>query len=62
MNPLYEDTINFLKKLPIILPDFLAEMSPICKNVAEGLSKFENLFCLGKGFGEAIAKYLFFKF
>lgn len=56
LNPVYENSIKFLKNLPFILPDFLQENLSKCKKIAETLVKFDSLFCLGKGFGEAISR------
>jgi len=56
LNPLYENAINFIKRIPILLPDLLLNMQKIAQGAAEKLYKQEHLFCLGKGFGEAIAR------
>ena len=56
LNPVYEGTIKFLKNLPYILPDFLQDNLKIARSIAEKLVNFSSLFCLGKGFGEAIAR------
>jgi hypothetical protein len=56
LNPVYEGTIKFLKNLPYVLPDFLQDNMKIARSIAEKLVNFNSLFCLGKGFGEAIAR------
>ncbi len=58
---MYEQTINFLKGLPYKLPDFLFNNQEKCKKVAESVLHYNSLFCLGKGFGEAIAKEISLK-
>jgi glucosamine 6-phosphate synthetase-like amidotransferase/phosphosugar isomerase protein len=56
LNPIFEGTIKFLRNLPHILPEFLQDNLEITKKIAKEFVKFESLFILGKGFGEAIAK------
>jgi hypothetical protein len=58
LNPIYERSVEFLKNLPNELPNFLSENLKTCQKIAETLSKYSSLFILGKGFGEAIARYL----
>jgi glucosamine--fructose-6-phosphate aminotransferase (isomerizing) len=63
LNPVYEESVTFLRNLPYKLPEILENLAPICKEVAKTLINFNSCFILGKGFGEAIARYLiFFKY
>ena len=61
LNPLFEHGISFLKGLPYKLPDFLATSQSLCKEAAQNIVNHKSLFCLGKGFGEAIAKEISLK-
>lgn len=61
LNPIYENTIKFLKNLPIKLPELLKRYEGITKKIAEVIVKHDSLFILGKGFGEAIAKEIALK-
>jgi len=56
LNPIYEETINFLKNIPFKLKESLPIFQERAKEIAEVLSKYDSLFVLGKGFGEAIAR------
>jgi fructoselysine-6-P-deglycase FrlB-like protein len=56
LNPIYEETINFLKNIHFRLKEVLPVFQEQAKKIAEVLHKHESIFVLGKGFGEAIAK------
>jgi len=56
LNPIFEETINFLKNIPYKLKEMLPIFQEKAKNIAEVLYKHDSLFVLGKGFGEAIAR------
>lgn len=57
LNPIYEESINFLKDIPFKLKEILPYFQDNAKAIAEVLSKHESIFVLGKGFGEAIARF-----
>jgi len=56
LNPIYEETINFLKNVPYKLKEILPSFQEQAKKIAAVLHKFDSMFILGKGFGEAIAR------
>ena len=56
LNPIYEETINFLKNIPFKLKEILPSFQEQAKDIAEVLHKHDSIFVLGKGFGEAIAR------
>jgi len=57
LNSIYEESINFLKNIPFKLKEILPYFQNNAKEIAENLSKHESIFVLGKGFGEAIARF-----
>jgi glucosamine--fructose-6-phosphate aminotransferase (isomerizing) len=61
LNPIYEDSIKFLKGLPFKLPDLLPVFQLQAQKIAEIICKYDSLFVLGKGFGEAISKEIALK-
>lgn len=56
LNPIYEESINFLKGIPYKLKESLPKFQEKAKEIAKVLAKHDNMFVLGKGYGEAIAK------
>ena len=47
--------------LPNVLPGFLIQIKDQCKEIAQAIHKQQHIFCLGKGYGEAIAKEISLK-
>jgi glucosamine--fructose-6-phosphate aminotransferase (isomerizing) len=47
--------------LPFKLENLLTENQEICKNIANNIYQHTSLFCLGRGFGEAIAREISLK-
>jgi glucosamine--fructose-6-phosphate aminotransferase (isomerizing) len=61
INPIFEYVINFLRMLPNILPGYLIQTKDYCKEIAKAIFHQQHIFCLGKGYGEAIAKEISLK-
>jgi hypothetical protein len=55
---LFEESIRFLKNLPFKTQEILNDLHGISKEIAEKLSSIHSIFTLGKGFGDAIARYI----
>ena len=57
VNPFYQDTIYFMKNAPMKLNEYLPIFQEKAKDIAKALYTHKSIFILGKGFGEAIARY-----
>jgi glucosamine--fructose-6-phosphate aminotransferase (isomerizing) len=61
LNPVFVNTVNFIQNASELVEELLPKCEEKAKQVAKVLVKYNTIFCLGKGFGEPIAKEIALK-
>jgi glucosamine--fructose-6-phosphate aminotransferase (isomerizing) len=61
LNPIFVKTVNFIQNSSELVEKLLPKCEEKAKEAAKVLIKYNSIFCLGKGFGESIAKEIALK-